>query len=173
MVDPDDEAGRGEALMAGGAAVLVAGVEAHAGAWVAATVRRILDAWGGADDATHARALAAADAAGPIAADRVASELRRLFAQDVADQRATPLQILRTLRVEPTAVLHQAGVPPVARDGYDERAFPDDMYGIVPHSPNDLGDEELGGALLAWGLGKAKVLRTRARRAAGDAEGLS
>jgi hypothetical protein len=33
------------------------------------------------------------------------------------------------------------------------------MYGIVPLSIAELGDDELGGALLAWGLGKTGVLR--------------
>jgi hypothetical protein len=59
-------------------------------------------------------------------------------------------------------VLQAAGVPEVVRDQYESRAFPDDVYGIVLHTPAELGDDDLGGALLAWGLGKAKVLRARA-----------
>ena len=47
------------------------------------------------------------------------------------------------------------------------RAFPDDPYGIVLKNPTELGDDQLGGALLAWGLGKAKVLRARAGGDAG------
>jgi hypothetical protein len=69
------------------------------------------------------------------------------------------LVIVRSLREEATQVLRAAGVPEVERDPYDARAFPDDVYGIVPKSIVELGDEDLGGALLAWGMGKARVLR--------------
>ena len=61
-------------------------------------------------------------------------------------------------------MLRAAGVPEVVRDPFETRAFPDDVYGIVLKTPAELGDDELGGALLAWGLGKAKVLRARPSR---------
>jgi hypothetical protein len=96
------------------------------------------------------------------AAARVAAELGALFELDPAAQRATPLEIIRTLSREAGAVLHAAGVPEVVRDPFETRAFPEDVYGIVLKSPAELGDDELGGALLAWGMGKAKVLRSRA-----------
>ena len=82
-----------------------------------------------------------------------------MFELDPAAQRATPLEIIRSLRREATEVLQAAGVPEVVRDPYEVRAFPDDVYGIVLKTPAELGHDELGGALLAWGLGKAKVLR--------------
>ena len=85
-----------------------------------------------------------------------------MFALDPAAQRVTPLEIIRSLRREAAAVLREAGVPEVVRDPFETRAFPDDVYGIVLKSPTELGEDELGGALLAWGLGKAKVLRARA-----------
>ncbi len=153
--------------MAEGAAMLVDGVERRGAAWVAGAVTTIVEAYGRLDAATRERTLAAADAVGPEAAARVASELRALFVLDPAEQQATPLEIIRTLRREATAVLEAAGIPPVERDAYDSRAFPDDIYGIVPKSVADLGDDELGGALLAWGMGKARVLRDRAEPDAG------
>ena len=70
----------------------------------------------------------------------------------------------RLSRSEATAVLADAGVPPVERDEYDERAFPDDLYGIVPKSLGDLGDPDLAPMLMAWGLGKSTVLRARVPR---------
>jgi hypothetical protein len=73
--------------------------------------------------------------------------------------------VIRSLRREAAEVLVAAGVPEVVRDPFEERSFPDDIYGIVLNTPAELGDDELGGALLAWGLGKAKVLRARADRA--------
>jgi hypothetical protein len=171
MPDADDDRdgaagaeGAGRALMADGAQRLVAGVEAGGGKWVEAAVARIVDAWGALDDAARTDVSAAAAAAGERSATRVARELRALFALDPAAQRATPLEVIRSLRREATDVLRGAGIPEVERDRYESRSFPDDVYGIVLHSPAELGDDDLGGALLAWGLGKAKILRARAAR---------
>jgi hypothetical protein len=150
-----------EALMAEGERALVGGVERLGAAWVERVVGEALDAWGGLDPAARAAARDAARAAGARGATRVRAELEALFARDPADQRSTPLEIIRTLRREATEVLEAAGAPPADRDAFDARAFPDDVYGVVPKSPADLGDEALGGALLAWGMGKARVLRAR------------
>ena len=160
--DPAADAVAGNALMAEGSARLVAGVEQLGAAWVVGVVTGLIDAWGKLDPAARADAVAAAAAAGERAAARVASELRQLFELDPAAQRATPLEIIRTLAREASTVLRAAGVPEVVRDPFEARAFPDDVYGIVPKTPAELGDDELGGALLAWGMGKAKVLRARA-----------
>ena len=148
-------------MMADGAARLVAGVQAFGARWVENAVRRIVDAYGRLDSAARAETLDAAAIAGEQAAARVAGELRSLFALAPADQHATPLEIMRSLRQEATEVLAAAGIPPVARDEFEDRSFPDDVYGIVLRSPTELGDDELGGALLAWGLGKAQILRDR------------
>jgi hypothetical protein len=149
-------------LMVEGERALVEGVERLGPEWVVRAVTAIVDAYGRLDSATRDETLAAARPAGNAAATRVAAELRELFALDPADQRVTPLEIIRGLRREPTEVLATAGIPEVERDTYDSRAFPDDRYGIVPKSVVELGDDELGGALLAWGIGKARILRERA-----------
>src|SRR5262249_37415965 len=148
-----------QALMEEGAARILEGVEQHAASWVLRAVTNILDAWGRLDTAAYVAAIAHARDAGIVAAERVAAELAAFFATDVGDQRTTPLAIVRSLRIEPTNVLVAAGVRPVERDPYDQRAFPDDIYGIVPKDLGELGDEELGAALIAWGLGKSGVLR--------------
>jgi len=163
--DPEDEAGAtadGRALMAEGAERLIAGVHAGGRVWVEAAVARIVDAWGALDEPARSEVAAAATDAGERSAARVEDELRTLFALDPGAQRVTPLEVIRSLRREATEVLRAAGVPEVVRDPFETRAFPDDVYGIVLHTPAELGDDELGGALLAWGLGKAKVLRARA-----------
>ena len=131
-------------------------------AWVEASVARILDAWGKADGATRTKAAEDAVAAGRAAAARVTDELQALFALDAAEQRMTPLEIVRTAVREPTEVLERAGVPAVVRDAFDEQSWPDDRYGLVPRTLGDLGDAELGPLQLAWGLAKTKVLRARA-----------
>jgi hypothetical protein len=146
-------------LMDEGAARLIDGVERLGAAWVVAAVTGIVDAWGRLDPLARTNALAAAQTAGEAAAGRVAAELRALFATDVADQRVTPLEIIKSLRAEATAVLRDAGIPEVERDEFETRSFPDDVYAIVLKSPAELGDDDLGGALLAWGMGKANTLR--------------
>lgn len=160
--EPDAEAAARTRLLQAGDAI-VNGVNAQLPAWIEAQVGRILDAWGRADDATRAQAEAGAVDAGPRAAARVTAELRALFAHDVAEQRVTPLEIVRTAVREPTAILVAAGVPPIDRDAFAERSFPDDRYGLVPVTLADLGDDELGPLQLVWGMAKAAVLNARAR----------
>jgi hypothetical protein len=170
MPNPDDDLAPseadGNALMTEGAARLIDGVARLGAAWVVRAVTGLVDAWGKLDDAARADALAAAKVAGANAAARVEAELRALCALDPAAQRATPLEIIRSLRREASEVLRGAGVPEVVRDQFEARAFPDDVYGIVLKIPAELGDDELGGALLAWGMGKAKVVRARTDGAA-------
>jgi len=140
-------------------AAIVAGVERYLPGWVERQVERILDAWDGLDRAARERAREDARAAGVAATARVGAALRALLSSPVAEQHATPLQVVRTAYREPTGVLTAAGVPPVVRDQFDERAWPDDRYGLVPRTLGDLGDEELSPLLLAWGLAKAATLR--------------
>lgn len=156
----DDEA-RALARLDEAGTAIVAGVEAQVPAWVESQVRRLLDAWGGASADVRDRADAESASAGAAAADRVVAELCALFALDPEEQGATPLEIVRSAYREPTAVLQAAGVPPVVRDGFDERAWPDDVYGLVPRTLGDLGDPDLAPLHLAWGMAKAAVLRAR------------
>ncbi|MSO78862.1 MAG: hypothetical protein EXQ79_04565 [Acidimicrobiia bacterium] len=142
---------------------IVDGVERSLPAWVVAHVRRVVDAWDRLDAPERARAETAAREAGTAASARVTAELCVLMALDPAEQRATPLEIVRTATREPTAVLQAAGIPGVVRDAFDERAFPDDLYGLVPNTLGDLGDETLAPLHLAWGLAKTAVLRARSR----------
>jgi hypothetical protein len=122
---------------------------------------RIVDAWGRLDAEERAATRAAAEEVAGPATERVVAMLRDLFARDPAEQRSTPLQIVRSLVAAPTAVLHGAGVPGVVRDAFEERAFPDDEYDLAPRTLGDLGDPDLGPQVLAWGLSKAAVLRAR------------
>jgi len=143
---------------------IVDGVERCLPAWVECRVRDILDAWARLDEPSRRRAETDATAAGTHAAARVAGQLRDLFALDPAEQRVTPLEVVRSAVREPTEVLRSVGVPPVVRDAFDERTVPDDVYGLTPRTLGDLGDESLAPLHLAWGLAKAAVLRSRAER---------
>jgi len=140
---------------------ILAGVERCLPGWVEAQVERLLDAWGRAEPGVRTRAKAEAAAAGARAATRVSAELRALFTVDPVAQRAAPLEIVRRAYREPTAVLVAAGVPAVVRDPFDERAWPDDRYGLVVRNLGDLGDPDLAPLHLVWGVAKAAVLRSR------------
>ena len=142
---------------------IVSGVQASLPGWVERQVARILDAWGRLDAGARDHADAEARAAGRAATDRVSAELDALFAVDPVAQRTTPLEIVRTAYREPTAVLRDADVPEVVRDAFDERSWPDDVYGLVPRTFADL-DDALAPLHLAWGLAKAKVLREQRTR---------
>ena len=159
-VQPDDEQ-RGLALLREASHAIVSGVERELPGWVERSVAHILDAWGRTPTDARARAEREAVDAGRRATARVVVELRALLERDPAEQRSTPLEIVRRAYREPTEVLAAAGVPPVERDEFAERAWPDDTYGLVVHGLGDLGDEDLAPLQMAWGLAKSKVLRAR------------
>ena len=141
---------------------IVAGVERELPGWTVREVGRILEAWGRLDPSQLDRAIESAKTSGEAVAARVGGELRALFAHDPAEQRETPLQIVRRATVEPTAVLAGLGIPAVVRDPFDERTNPSDLYGLAPRTLGDLGDPEMGPLMLAWGVAKARLLRNRA-----------
>ncbi len=141
-------------------AALVAGLEAALPDWAARSADDLLTAWGGVEAGRRREVVADAREAGERAARRVADELRDLLALDPAEQRATPLEIIRGAVAEPTAVLAAAGLPDVVRDPFDERAWPDDRFGLVPRTLRDL-DPDLAAVHFAWGVAKAAVLRAR------------
>jgi len=164
MTRPPDERSdeqRGLALLQEASDAILVGVERELPGWVERSVRRILDAWGRTPPDARERAERDAVDAGRAATARVVGELRELFALDAEAQRSTPLELVRRAYREPTAVLAAAGIPPVERDEFAERAWPDDTYGLVVHGLGDLGDEDLAPLQMAWGLAKAKVLRAR------------
>ena len=142
-------------------AALLTGVERALPAWAARAADGLLAAWGRLDADRRREVVEEARGAGEAAAGRVAAELGELLDLDPAEQRATPLEIIRTAFVEPTAVLAAAGLPDVVRDAFDERAWPDDRFGLVPRTLKDL-DPDLAAVHFAWGVAKAAVLRARA-----------
>ncbi len=132
---------------------LVAAVEAALPAWVERGVERVLLAWRG-DVPPDVRA--AAQRAGEQAATDTASRLRDLLARDVDEQWTNPLGVLRGAVRYPTEVLRAAGVPPLVRDEFDERHFPDDDYGLVPMTFADV-DPALHEPGIRWGAAKARA----------------
>jgi hypothetical protein len=95
-----------------------------------------------------------AEAAAARATDDVTRELRALLAVDVDEQTSNPMAVLRAAVRFPTSVLHAVGAPPVRRDEFAERAFPDDVYDLTPASFTDV-DVSLHEPGLRWGAAKA------------------
>lgn len=112
---------------------------------------RLLTAWAGTVPPSVA---AAGCAAAQRARDEVLPRLRTLLAADIDDQWTTPLAMVRDAVRYPSEVLAAAGVPPVQRDGFAVRAFPDDAYNLTPARLADL-DPGLADAGIAWGAAKA------------------
>jgi hypothetical protein len=141
---------------------LAEAVEAALAGWVVGHVERLMIAWAGA---VPDEVRAAAVDAGAEARRAVGARLRALLALDVDEQRTNPLGVVRGAVQFPTAVLAAAGVPGVVRDEFDERTFPDDVYGLVPAAWRDLGPE-VHEAGIVWGAWKAATVLAR-RRAEG------
>lgn len=148
---------------------LVQGVQRGLPDWAGRSAAFLLSAWGQLDPGRQQEVVEQARKAGERAAERVATELADLLAVDPAEQRATPLEIIRSAVAEPTAVLAAAGMPDVVRDPFDERAWPDDRFGLVPRTLRDL-DPDLAAIHFAWGIAKAAVLRARADAAGGGTQ---
>lgn len=85
------------------------------------------------------------------------AHLRTLLSLDPGDQDQTPLELFRQALREPTEALAAAGCEPVARDGEQRAALPDDSYDLAPGSSEELG-EEVWSAHLAWGVAKAEAV---------------
>lgn len=155
-------AGPDEALLAACADDLVDAVSSHLGQWVVRCVTTVAEAW---EPGSSAALAAPAQAAGERAVAAVVPPLAALLATDVDRQATNPLAILRAAVAFPTEVLAGAGVPPVARDDFDARAFPDDPYGLTPASFAEV-HPALTDPGVAWGAAKAHVVLRR-RRAEG------
>jgi hypothetical protein len=142
--------------------VLADAVAAALPGWVERAVVNVLMSRRGA--VTEAERASAATA-GALAGSEVGERLRALLRTDVDQQSTNPLALLRGAVRYPTEVLAAAGVAPVRRDEFKQRAFPDDVYDLVPATWVDI-DESLLEPGLVWGAWKAKVILDR-RRAEG------
>ncbi len=148
--------------LAGFADALADAIEAALPGWVERSVSRLAEAYHGV---VTGDVRAAAVEAGRRAAIEVGAEVRALLATDVDEQRANPLALLRRAMRFPASVLQDAGVPPVVRSEFDEKAFPDDVYGLSPATWSDI-DPALHEPGIVWGAAKAHVVLSR-RRAEG------
>lgn len=135
-----------EDKLAGYAADLLAGLEAHTADWVEAVVRARVPP----DTAVSILASLATDV------DRALADVADLLAADIDAQRANPLAVMRSLVPSITGALSSAGVAAVHRDPDAERLFPDDSFDLTPGAFSDIHpDLHMPG--LTWGAAKAHV----------------
>ena len=130
---------------------LAEAVERALPGWVERCVLRCLAAAGRLPEPA---VMAATVEAGRNATAEVGAEVRALVAADIDEQATTPLSIVRGAVQYPTAVLREAGVPPVVRDRIQERLFPEDVYDLTPATFAEV-DPALAEPGLVWGAAKA------------------
>jgi hypothetical protein len=93
----------------------------------------------------------------------VVDEVRAVLVADVDAGRGSPLDVIRRGLGPLTELLAESGVPPAVRDEFEQRTFPDDLYGLAPASFADI-DPALHDPGIAWGAARAHV-HLRRRRA--------
>jgi len=150
-----------EAQLVAHARALADGVREALPGWVERCVAVRIEGWTGSPPG--AEVTAAATEAGERARREVGEAVAEVLATDIDDQRVPPLSLLRGAVRFPTAVLQAAGVPPVVRDEFAQRNFPDDVYDLTPASFADV-DPALHEPGLVWGAAKAHVRLRRRRR---------
>ena len=90
----------------------------------------------------------------------VHDNLVELLSRDVFEQRTNPLAILRQATRPITELLSNLGCSPVSRDEFNERSFPEDIYGLSPATWIDI-DEALVEPGIEWGAWKAATVMMR------------
>jgi hypothetical protein len=143
--------------IAASADALARGIEVALPGWVIGCVERVMHAWAGQ---VPIDVRGAADQAADQAQNETGGAIRELLETDIREQRSTPLALLRQAVRYPTAVLRDAGVPPVERDQFSREAFPDDDYNLSPATWADI-DPSLSELGIAWGAAKAFEYRRR------------
>ncbi len=156
--DPAADEVRAMSMLSEVCPLIVACVSSDLSKWLRRRSTEVAVAWLGE---VPGEASAAIEAAAEVATQRVAEELAVFLSLDPSQQRTTPQSIVRGCHLESGQALSAMGVPEVERAEFEERTLPEDKWSLAP---NDLGEisQELGPLLLAWGLGKATVLRARA-----------
>ena len=130
--------------------------------WIERSIVERLRSWSG-----HVSAELAAEAvtAGEAARDDVVPRLQRLVHTDIDEQGTNPLALLRDATRHAHVVLEEAGMPSMPRDQFARNSFPEDVYGLVPASWDEI-DPSLQEVGLTWGAAKAYLFKER-RRAEG------
>lgn len=89
-------------------------------------------------------------------------ELDRILSADVDAGAGTPLAAVRAATGDVTRLLVDCGAAVPARDAFDARAFPDDLFALGPAAFADI-DPGLHEPGLRWGAARAHVHLRRRR----------
>lgn len=134
-------------------------VEAVLPGWIERLVTERALQWRGA---VTAEVRSTAVQAGQAAVTDVTPTFRAFLQLDIDRQRSNPLAILREATRFAHDALAELGVPPVERDEFAQRSFPDDRYGLVPATWDDV-DPSLHDLGITWGAAKAYLHKARRR----------
>lgn len=142
---------------------LISAVDRLVDDWLDSSARARLGHDGRAGgESGRTRDVAAVAEACRLAAATVRRDLAELLETDVLLQRRNPLEILRSSTRPVTFALTAAGVPPVERDEFQKRSFPDDHYDLCPATWSDV-HPDLAEVGLEWGAWKAAAVLSRRR----------
>lgn len=139
-----------ETILAQAGAALAAAVDQATGPWIETSVASRL---GRAPTATMQVDIERVTA---TARATEVDRLRELLALDLNQQWTNPLAVIRAMVAYPTAILTEAGVPPVDRDDHAIAMAPDDHYDLTPVSFADFGLDVHEPGLI-WGAAKAHL----------------
>ncbi|KGA08420.1 MAG: hypothetical protein GM46_7310 [actinobacterium acAcidi] len=95
--------------------------------------------------------------------NEVHTNLLNLLSLDVLEQRTNPLAIFRQATRPISDLLKTVGCAPVVRDEFDERSFPDDIFGLCPATWVDI-DEMMVEPGIEWGAWKAATVMMRKKK---------
>lgn len=101
--------------------------------------------------------------AGVVIGATVGPRARAVLTADIDAGAGTPLAVLRKGLGPATEALRELGVPPLPRDEFARRVFPDDDYDLAPASFADV-DESLHELGLMWGAARSQVHLRRRRQ---------
>lgn len=138
---------------------LAEAVEAVLPGWIERLVVERVRQWRGD---VNPETLSAASRAGERAVAEVTPAFRSFLQLDIDEQRTNPLAILRGATRHAHEALADLDVPPVERDDFAQRSFPDDLYGLVPATWDDV-DPALHDLGITWGAAKAYLHKARRR----------
>lgn len=158
--DANPDRAADEARFAEISAALADAVEEAVPGWIERLVLVRVAQWRDGDVPQEVRTEAGAAGAATVA--DVMPRLRGLLETDVDAQRGNPLAVLRTGTRHAHRVLAGLDMPPVVRDDFAQRSFPEDDYDLVPATWSDI-DPSLHEIGITWGAAKAYVHKARRR----------
>ncbi|MDA2972363.1 MAG: hypothetical protein O3B19_09355 [Actinomycetota bacterium] len=140
-------------------------MESTANTWLRSSFDRVVADQGLHDQVDAGRREAAIEAA----RSWLVSELGRLLEAEAWEQRRNPLDLVRECTGRVSDELAAIGARPVARDEFQERSFPADVFDLCPATWADV-HPDLHDVGLEWGAWKAAAIISHRRTTAEQSE---